>query len=143
MPESIIFESGSIVIQTGEYSFSRSGLQRITVPSSMEVISVGCFSQCCSLEWLGFEAGSNLQRIEKDAFTNALRQQVLLPNSITIISGRVFNRKLLKWATFDPNPTNFRVRSEMVEDESDRTLIPDDERVTKSAKPSWNDLTDD
>jgi hypothetical protein len=50
------------------YSLSGTGLERLTLPSSVEVIGAGCFSGCRSLESPSFESGLNLQRIEKHAF---------------------------------------------------------------------------
>jgi hypothetical protein len=86
------------------------------------VIGESYFYRCTWLESLGFEAGSNLQRIEKNPFHQTRLSEVELPNSVRFIDGRAFPN-LLKSSLFYPCSTNFRVRGEMVEDASGGWLI--------------------
>jgi hypothetical protein len=58
---SLGFETRSILTQTGEFSFSRTALRKLILPSSVEVISADCFSGCTSLELLEAETGLWLQ----------------------------------------------------------------------------------
>jgi hypothetical protein len=119
---SLVFESGSILTQTGEFSFSFTGIEKLTLPCSVEVIGVGCFFGCSLLEWLAFEVESKLQRIEDHAFVDTLLSEVELPNSVRFINGRAFP-KVLKSVLFYPCPTNFNIRDGMLEDASGGSLI--------------------
>jgi hypothetical protein len=116
------FESGSMLKQTGEYFFSKIGLEKLISPSSVEVIREGCFSDCDSPELLMFETESNLKRIERFAFDGMLLSEVKFPNSVRFIDGRA-RPKLPKFVLFHPCPTNFRVRGVMLEDTSGSALI--------------------
>jgi hypothetical protein len=109
--------------ETGEYSFDGIGVEKLTLPSSIEIINAHSFVGCRSLKSLVFESGSNLQRIENDAFTSPLVMEVQLPNSVCFISGRAFDLNAVKSITFYPCPIAFCVRDEMVEDGSAKSLI--------------------
>jgi hypothetical protein len=47
----------------------------VTASFSGDVIVALCFFDCVSLEWVGFESGSQLQRIERFAFADTLSQK--------------------------------------------------------------------
>jgi hypothetical protein len=64
------------------------------------VISAGCFYRCDLLESLRFEAGLNLQRIEKSAFADTLLSEVEFPNSVRFIDGCAFDLQLLESVSF-------------------------------------------
>jgi hypothetical protein len=106
-----------------ESAFAGTAVAELTVPSSVEVIGRSCFSDCNFLKSLAFESGSQLRRIERDAFTDTVLTDVELPNSIRSISGRAFDHDLLEWISIHSCPTNFRFRDGMLEEASGRVLV--------------------
>jgi hypothetical protein len=109
--------------EMSEWAFFETGVEELTVPSSVEVIGAGCFCHCNSLKSLEFESGPQLRRIEADSFAGAPLTEFELPNSIRFISGRAFDRKVLKSISIHSCPTHFRFRDGMLEDASGRRLV--------------------
>jgi hypothetical protein len=106
-----------------ESAFAGTAVAELTVPFSVEVIAVSYFFVCLSLEWVGFESGSQLRRIEANAFVSTPLTELELPNSVRSISGRAFNRELLKSISIHSCPTNFRFSDGMLEEASWRMLV--------------------
>jgi hypothetical protein len=115
---SLAFESEPISQQTGGFSFSGTGLEKLILPLAIEVKGAFCFSHSHSPEPLACEAALNLQRIEKNTFDDTSLSEVELPNSVRYISSLAFDGKLLKSVLFYHCPTNLRARGKMLEDTS-------------------------
>jgi hypothetical protein len=60
------------------------------IPSSVEEIGKGCFSQCTSLCEVIFEAGSSLRRIESNAFKGINVRRIIIPSSVEEIGEYCF-----------------------------------------------------
>jgi hypothetical protein len=58
--------------------------------SSVEVIGAFCFCGCHSLECVGFETRSHLERIEHFTFVDTPLTEVRLQNSVRFISGHAY-----------------------------------------------------
>jgi hypothetical protein len=67
---SVTFASDCRVSNIGKSAFQRSSLQSIRIPSSVEIISDYCFSECRNLAILEFDSGSRLSDLGDFAFAN-------------------------------------------------------------------------
>jgi hypothetical protein len=116
--ETVIFESGSVLREIGEYAFGGSGLMSIVIPASVRVIGRIAFKWCTSLESVTFESGSELRNIGEDAFAvidqdmfgvvgmdeAALNQlkNIIIPASVEVIgTGAFLGCKLLEIVIFE------------------------------------------
>ena len=80
----------------GEYSFACSGLIKLKIPASVEVIEEGAFDSSDSLTEVCFETG-RLKSIGKYAFGHCLKlETIILPQSGT----GLFIKPLLKRSIF-------------------------------------------
>jgi hypothetical protein len=83
-------------------AFSQTGLIEIILPSSIEVLDEGCFSNCRSLSSVTFESGSRLSRIEKKAFSQTGLIEIILPSSVEVLGEKCFaDCRLLSSITFE------------------------------------------
>ena len=64
------FAAGGQLATIGSNSFSDTGIERIVIPKSVEVIQEYAFDGCRNLKEVVFEEGSMLKTIAKRTFTN-------------------------------------------------------------------------
>jgi hypothetical protein len=62
----------------------------IVIPSSVIVLSKSSFAHCRSLESVTFESGSQLERIEKSAFSMSGLKSIVIPSSVIVLSESSF-----------------------------------------------------
>ena len=74
----------------GSYSFSRSKIASILIPSHVKQICEGAFSYCKQLSRVEFEPNSELRTIEKDAFSYSALASILIPSRVTQIGAIPF-----------------------------------------------------
>jgi hypothetical protein len=91
----VTFERGSKLQRIEKEAFSPgifavTGLKKITIPSSVEVIGENSFSWCRSLSEVTFERGSKLQRIEELAFYLTGLKKITIPSSVEVIGENCF-----------------------------------------------------
>jgi hypothetical protein len=72
-------------------AFSSSGLKRIAIPRSVEILGVSCFSSCQSLDQITFESNSRLMRIENSAFSSSGLKRIEIPRSVEILGVSCFS----------------------------------------------------
>lgn len=69
-----------------------SNVKYIFIPNTLCSLNVGAFEQCTSLETVEFESGSNIKKIEKDAFCECTSlKDINLPDSVERIDNRAFS----------------------------------------------------
>jgi hypothetical protein len=86
----ITFESQSKLQRIESNAFSDSGLTKIQIPNSVEVLCCSCFSECKSLFTITFESQSKLQRIESNAFSDSGLTKIQIPASVEQICSSCF-----------------------------------------------------
>jgi hypothetical protein len=82
----------------------------IVIPSSVIVLGKGSFARCESLEWVTFESGSRLERIEENAFYGSGLKSIEIPGSVTFLSGSAFVVIFLNSICVCQDNMQFRVR---------------------------------
>jgi hypothetical protein len=87
----ITLDSGSRLSRIEVCAFDGTGLVSIILPSSVEVFSEHCFSQCRSFSSVTFESGSRLSRIEWGAFYETGLIEIILPSSVEVLGKNCFN----------------------------------------------------
>ena len=86
---SAIFEMRSTFrIMTNNLCFRQ--IQRIHIPSGVEVLCERCFENCGSLDRVTFESGSCLKRVEKNAFSRSGLKSIEIPSSVEVLCKRCF-----------------------------------------------------
>jgi hypothetical protein len=73
------------------WTFFRTGLVNIVIPSSVEVLGEWCFSNCESLSSVIFESGSILSRIEEYAFYRTGLIEMIVPSSVEVLGESCFS----------------------------------------------------
>jgi hypothetical protein len=85
------FEARSgFLIYVADSSGYLCGFVEIIRPSSVEVLSERCFSECKSLSSVTFESGSKLSRIEKNAFAGTGLIDIIIPASVDFLGEGCF-----------------------------------------------------
>lgn len=69
MLNKIEFEKHSKLEKIGSYAFSKTKIEKITIPYRVKEISIGAFDGCKNLKEIEFSEDSKLQRIKTDAFS--------------------------------------------------------------------------
>jgi hypothetical protein len=78
----ITFESESRLRGIEKGAFSRSGVKRIQIPSSVGFIGKECFRGCRSLREVIFEG--EVKEIGSDAFENCQIDRIVIPRGVTM-----------------------------------------------------------
>jgi hypothetical protein len=76
--------------QIGESAFRWTGLRSIEIPSSVVVLGKESVYGCKSLESIGFESGSRLERIEESAFCWTGFHSIEIPSSVVVLGKESF-----------------------------------------------------
>jgi hypothetical protein len=85
------------------WAFFRTGLIKIILPVSVEVLAVNCFGECRSLSSITFESGSRLSRIEKEASRGIGVVKIVLPASGKVLRlGQFSECRSLSSVAFEP-----------------------------------------
>ena len=78
------------VTSIGKNAFNGTGLESVTIPSTVKKISEGAFANCPDLEEVIIEDG--VMEIDKNAFANCPNlKRVIVPSSVVILDHRAFN----------------------------------------------------
>jgi hypothetical protein len=121
---SISFESNSRLLRIESDAFSRSSLQSIVIPSSVEILGSSCFSECKSLSSISFESHSRLLRIASDAFSKSSLQSIVIPSSVEILGSSCFLRcESLSSISFESNSRLMRIESDAFSFSSLQSLV--------------------
>jgi hypothetical protein len=80
----------SVLSRIDKQAFYASGLISIDIPASVKVIAQHCFSVSTSLSSVTFAAGARLEQIEEFVFYNTRLTRLILPGSLTFLSGAAF-----------------------------------------------------
>ncbi len=81
----------SSLCKIGSAAFSGSGLCRITIPASVNVVSSDAFSYCEHLQYVKFESGSGIDTISVGLFEKCPKlKAVEIPESVTSIGACAF-----------------------------------------------------
>jgi hypothetical protein len=91
------FEKGSELLFLGSdlstlanREFYRSILSSIAIPSSVGVLRKESFKRCHSLEFVLFENGSRIERIEASAFRESGLRSIVIPSSVIVLGESSF-----------------------------------------------------
>jgi hypothetical protein len=84
------FEISSQVQRIETQAFKDSGLTRILIPLSVEVICESSFRNCRALQWVGFESGRLSLQIEAYAFAKSGLMRIVLPRCVTFLGNHCF-----------------------------------------------------
>ena len=71
--------------------FSNSGLQRVTLPSTLKVMTSGIFNRCGRLKRVLLTEGSKLEQIGPDCFSGTAIDEFLAPQSLREIGDGAFS----------------------------------------------------
>ncbi|MBR5173878.1 MAG: leucine-rich repeat domain-containing protein, partial [Clostridia bacterium] len=86
-----------------------SGLQTLSIPSSVKTIGSSAFYQQLNLETVTFAEGSNLETIGSKAFYNCGRlSSVIIPSTVETIGSSAFEASKLTDVTFENNVSNIK-----------------------------------
>jgi hypothetical protein len=92
-------------VRIEEWTFCESGLSAIIFPSSVEVLEMGCFSECKFLESVTFESTSRLVEIAGAAFYHCGLSSLVIPSSVEVLGEEgFFSCVRLQSVTFTPGP---------------------------------------
>jgi hypothetical protein len=84
----------------------KSGLKRIVIPASVEVIRRYTFKNCKSLESVAFQAGSVLKEIENNGFERSGLKSIVIPASgVTVGDGALRKCNSLDSVTYEAEST--------------------------------------
>jgi hypothetical protein len=119
--KSVIFGNGSRLERIDVSAFScmdlacrasRSRLKSIVIPSSVVVLGAWSFAGHRSLEWVRFEARSQLERIEAHAFSETGLRSIVIPSSVILLGNGSFSRcKSLESVIFENGSRLQRIES--------------------------------
>ncbi len=77
------------VVGIGDWAFSETDLQKVSIPASVEKIGQGAFCRCTKLEEVRLFNG--VQEICRAAFAETALKEIILPNSIIVVGEAAFN----------------------------------------------------
>ena len=63
-------------------AFLDSGIESLSIPDSVRVLGERCFAHCPELKHVTFGAGSQLERIDEDAFKDTSIAQINAPEHL-------------------------------------------------------------
>jgi hypothetical protein len=93
--ERVIFDWNADVSVIGAMAFNSSGLEHISIPSSVVVLGAKCFYDCLPLRTVAFAAGSKLADIGNDVFHwNNKLARIEIPEAILGVCKRGFRKEL-------------------------------------------------
>jgi hypothetical protein len=78
-------------VEIGRKAFARTGIKRVTIPSSVRRLGDHCFSYCSSLTSVDFEGGSRLVEIGRKAFAWTGIERVTIPSSVRRLGDHCFS----------------------------------------------------
>ena len=81
-------------IENKEYdflSFARRNIEMVKIPSFIKIIEANSFEKCDKLQNIEFSDDSELQIIEKKAFSESSIESIIIPAHLTIIDDNAFN----------------------------------------------------
>jgi hypothetical protein len=87
----VVFERGSRLEGISDSVFCDTGLQSITIPSSVVVLGKESFCECESREWVVFENDSRLERIEEAAFSGTGLNSIVIPSAVIVLGESSFS----------------------------------------------------
>ena len=94
-----------------EFSFCWSDLNRINIPASVELLSEYCFGYN-NIREISFEPGSNLKKIDNNAFRSNILTNVQIPGSVVRIGRFAFISNKLNNVTFEKPSSINTIESE-------------------------------
>lgn len=95
--------------EIGEAAFQNcSNLKSVVIPAGIKILNEGLFKDCNSLESMEISEGSQLKKIETEAFSKTALKQIKLPDGFTALGGEVFKDiETLESVTFPASMTDF------------------------------------
>lgn len=92
-----IFIIGKSNIESDEFDvifFARRDIEEATIPSFIKKIAPFAFYKCCLLQKVEFEQYSELEIIDKNAFSKTLIEKITIPPKVTSIAENAFSECL-------------------------------------------------
>jgi uncharacterized Fe-S cluster-containing radical SAM superfamily protein len=101
-----------------------SAAQDVTIPTTIEILGLSCFSGCQSLSSISFELDSRLARIDRFAFSDSALKSIVIPCNVEILGQSCFsNCKSLSSLSFESNSRLTRIESNAFSESSLQTIV--------------------
>jgi len=113
LPKSVAHNGKTYTVNAlGENAFYGSSIEKIFIPSTLEIIGARAFAECTSLTTVIFETGSRLSIIGEGAFFNAGNlNSFAIMSKVSIISEWAFSRSGIKTFTVSASGSVSKVMS--------------------------------